>query len=178
MHVWKRAGKTQTPADGIPTVKHGGKSIMLWACFSSHGTGQACKVEGIMDSIQYVQILRDKMLPTLRNSPLSPHLEKFMHDNDSKHTSRRTKAWLAQQQVDTIIWPAQSPDLNPIKHLWKHLKLALKAYPRLPRNQNELLERALLEWSKIGPETCRKLVHSMPRRIQAVLAAKGGSTCY
>jgi hypothetical protein len=34
------------------------------------------------------------------------------------------------------------------------------------------------EWTEIPPETCQRLIESMPRRIQAVLKAKGGHTKY
>lgn len=39
----------------------------------------------------------------------------FQHDNDPKHTSRMVKAYLLESSVAVLDWPAQSPDLNPIK---------------------------------------------------------------
>ena len=43
---------------------------------------------------------------------------------------------------------------------------------------HELWDRVAKEWTEIPPETCQKLIESMPRRIQAVLEAKGGYTKY
>ena len=37
-HVWRKPGN-------IPTVKHGGGSIMLRACFSAAGTGRLVRIE-------------------------------------------------------------------------------------------------------------------------------------
>ena len=34
------------------------------------------------------------------------------------------------------------------------------------------------EWNEISPEACQKLIENMPRRIQAVIKAKGGHTKY
>ena len=41
----------------IPTVKHGGGSIMLWGCISSAGTGKLVRIEGMMGGAKYREIL-------------------------------------------------------------------------------------------------------------------------
>ena len=76
-----------------------------------------------------------------------------------------------------MVWP-QSPDLNPIEHLWNHLKRKLGEYEEPPRGIQELWERVQKEWDNIGVEECRKLIESMPRRVEAVVKAKGGHTKY
>jgi len=75
-------------------------------------------------------------------------------------------------------WPAQSPDLNPIEHLWSHLKKKLADYDTPPKGILELWERVQEEWEEIGPEVCQNLIESMPRCVEAVIKAKGGYTKY
>jgi hypothetical protein len=75
-------------------------------------------------------------------------------------------------------WPAQSPDLNPIEHLWNHLKTRLEEYEEAPKEMGELWERVDKEWNEIEPEVCQNLIESMPRRVEAVIQAKGGYTKY
>ena len=75
-------------------------------------------------------------------------------------------------------WPAQSPDLNPIEYLWDHLKRRLGEYENAPGGMQELWERVEAEWDKIGAGSCQKLIESMPRRVDAVIRAKGGYTKY
>ena len=77
-----------------------------------------------------------------------------------------------------MVWPPQSPDLNPIEHLWGYLKCKLAAYPKPPGGVEELWEHIQVEWEAIPVEECRNLIRSMPDRIQAVIKAKGGYTKY
>ncbi len=75
-------------------------------------------------------------------------------------------------------WPSQSPDLNPIEHLWNHVKKKLGEYEEPPSGIHELWDRFQEEWEGIEPSVCQNLIESMPRRIEAVLRAKGGYTKY
>ena len=86
--------------------------------------------------------------------------------------------WFKDNEIKVLLWPAQSPDLNPIEQLWEHLKRRLGEYPNPPGGILELWERTQEEWSKIEPSVCQNLIESMPRRIKAVLEAKGGYTKY
>ena len=77
-----------------------------------------------------------------------------------------------------MVWPAQSPDLNPIEHSWGYFKIKLTEYKHLSNGILELWERIQVEWDKIPVEECQKLIESMARRIEAVVRAKGGYTKY
>ena len=67
-------------------------------------------------------------------------------------------------------WPSQSPDLNPIEHIWNQLKDALRDRPDRPSNLDQLFDFVNQEW--------QKLVNSLPQRIKAVIKSSGGSTKY
>ena len=86
--------------------------------------------------------------------------------------------WFQDHGMDPLKWPAQSPDLNPIEHLWDYIKRKLGEYEHPPKGILELWERIEVEWNKIPKEECQKLIESMPRRVAAVLKAKGGHTKY
>ena len=87
-------------------------------------------------------------------------------------------SWFEGEGIRTMPWPAQSPDLNPIEHLWYRLKRAIHRHPEPARGVHELWERAEEEWGQITVEACRELIESMPRRVEAVIEAKGGPTKY
>ena len=97
---------------------------------------------------------------------------------EPKHTSNLAQKWFKDNKTNLMDWPAQSPDLNPIEHLWELLKRKLKMYEEHPKGLYELWERVEVEWNKITPEECQNLIESLPRRLEAVYKAKGGHTKY
>ena len=93
----------------------------------------------------------------------------------SKHTAKATQEWLRDNFVNVLEWPSQSPDLNPVKHLWRDLKMSVY---RRSSNLTELEWICSEERHKIPKSRCANLVASYPRRLEAVIAAKGASTKY
>ena len=75
-------------------------------------------------------------------------------------------------------WPPQSPDLNPIEHLWQYIKMQLAKHETLAKEVWEIWEGVAEVWNNIEPEVCQNLIESMPRRVEAVMKAKGGNTKY
>ena len=151
---------------------------MIWGCMTTKGTGYACCIDGRMDAELYMQILGDEFLRTLEYYGLDQSDIVFQQDNDPKHTSRAATRWFQNNNVEVLEWPAQSPDLNPIEYLWQHLKKQLAKYETELTSMHELWERVEVEWEKIPTQVCIDLIESMPRRIAAVLKAKGGYTKY
>ena len=70
------------------------------------------------------------------------------------------------------MWPAQSPDLNPIEHLWFLLKRRLAKYPEPAKGITELWKRVQVEWEKIEVAECQRWIESMPRRVQEISKPK------
>ena len=137
-----------------------------------------CRIEGEMDASLYEEILEDDLLGTVEYYGMDREDLIFQQDNNSKHTSKCAQRWFKDNGIKVLDWPAQSPDLNPIEHLWQMLKFRLAAYPTEPKGVEELWRRVEVEWEKIPKEDCLKLINSMPRRVAAVLKAKGGYTKY
>ncbi|KAI4873434.1 hypothetical protein NFI96_007171 [Prochilodus magdalenae] len=159
----------------VPTVKHGGGSIMFWGCFSAKGTGLLHRITGKMDGAMYRTILRDNLLPSARDLKMGRGWV-FQHDNDPKHTAKATKDWLKKNHIKVMEWPSQSPDLNPIENLWRELKV--RVAKRQPTNLHDLERICKEEWAKIPPGVCAKLVVNYNKRLTAVLANKGFATKY
>jgi transposase len=176
--VWKKAGEGLSDRLVEGTVKFGGGNLMLWGCMLWEGPGFATKIDGRMDAELYVSILDDELQESLKYYKKKTGDIIFQQDNDPKHKSKKATNWLNDSGLDVMVWPPQSADLNPIEHLWHYLKKRLGEYEVEARSIQELWERVQTEWDKIPASVCQNLIESMPRRIAAVLEAKGGYTKY
>jgi transposase len=175
---WVRDGGSLSDRQVKQTRKHGGGSVMVWGCMTAHGPGFLCKIEGWMDQHLYKSILEDELASTIEHYSLKEDSVIFQHDNDPKHMAKSVQEWLNNQAFHILEWPPQSPDLNPIEHLWSHLKRQLNNYETPARGMLELWERIESQWNSIDKETCMNLINSMPERIEAVIKARGKWTKY
>ena len=91
----------------------------------------------------------------------------LMHNNARAHIVRITRAVLRELDIQEMEWPAVSPDLNPIEHVWDRLNRSVLGRPVPPDSKD--LEQALIEeWNLLPQHDLRRLIRSMPRSCQAV----------
>ncbi|CAG8591375.1 13882_t:CDS:2, partial [Acaulospora colombiana] len=151
-YCWKAPGEELSRRTVQATVKHGGGSVMVWGSMTMKGVGRMCFIDGIMDATKYVKILDQHLLATAREHSMHRSGFTFQQDGDPKHTSAKARNWFQDHRVNVLKWPAQSPDLNPIEHLWDHLKRRLNSYEDHPSSIHELERRIEVEWNNIDPE--------------------------
>lgn len=173
--VWRKPGSELQVQHLVPTVKHGGGSQMMYGTMAASGTGTMEFIDSTMDKMAYLNILKRNLQPSVQKLGLHRDYY-FQQDNDPKHTAFVVREWLLYNVPNQLKTPPQSPDLNPIEHLWREIKNRLKN--RNPRNKAELRAAIKEIWESIPSTVTRNLAESMPRRLQAVLDAKGGHTRY
>ena len=101
----------------------------------------------------------------------------FMHDGAPCHRSRVVKKFLGKKNIRQLNWPENSPDLNLTQNLWMLLKN--KVSEKQPTNTKSLVTAIKEIWTKeISAEYCKKLIDSMPQRIEAVLISRRRHTKY
>ena len=86
--------------------------------------------------------------------------------------------FLQDNNIAQLEWPACSPDIKPIEHVWDRLKTAV--YGRLdpPTTLTDICRIAVEEWDNMGQQCLDELVDSMPRWIQACINSRGRATGY
>ena len=118
-----------------------------------------------------------------RNATVEAHVQLygdadfiFQQDLAPAHSAKATSTWFKDHGIPVLNWPANSPDLKPIEILWGIVKRKMR-YAR-PNNAEELKAAIRATWASITPQECHRLIDSMPRRIAAVIQAKGAPTKY
>lgn len=173
--VWRKKNTELEKHNLLPTVKYGGGSVLVWGCMSAEGVGTLEIIDGIMDQYKYIGILKRNIRPSAEKMGLTDNYI-FMQDNDPKHTALDTRLWILYNTPKYLPTPPQSPDVNPIEHLWEYLDERIRTRQITSK---EALKTALLEeWNNIPESRTSQLVKSMPRRLEEVIARKGYPTKY
>lgn len=182
--VYRRPGERFAECCIEERIAYGGGSCMIWGAISmgartdpafisrgdrGHGRGGltgARYIEEILavHVVPYVDYIGDEFI--------------FMHDNARPHTARIVQDYITEVGFRVMEWPACSPDLNPIEHLWDELKRRIRARLHAPTSIPELIVAVEEEWLNIPQETIANLIRSMPDRMRNVIRARGGHTHY
>lgn len=172
--VWCEPSQRLKSKNLTHTVKHGGGSLMVWGCFSSLGVGRLVKIDSKMTGEHYVNILRENLNSSAEEMCLGDFI--FQQDNDPKHTSKVAKNYFRDNNIEQLDWPPQSPDLNPIEHLWTILddKISIESRTNIPA----FWDKMQAEWRAIPKNIMQNLSASMPNRLREVITNKGGATKY
>ena len=101
-----------------------------------------------------------------------------MEDNAPIHIHHAAKEFWAQYHMEFFNHLAQSPDMNPIEHVWYLLKIRINQCNHIPQSKKELRDALKEEWEKIDADVYQNLMESMPRRMEEVNKAKGGYIKY
>ena len=177
VYVRRRPGEEFRRECLKPTVKHEGGKIMVWGCVSgASGMGKLKRIEGKVDAEVYYRILRHQMAPTMtRQGGRKSFI--FMQDNAPVHTAKKIHDFLERNGYDVLDHPTQSPNLNPLENIWWAIEEALLD-KLLPSNADDLFDKIKEVWDNYPTDERLKYIASMPRRIEAVIQARGWHTKY
>jgi len=175
--IWRKKDEKYHAGCMSETVKHPLK-VMVWSVISGKGTGSVYIVEGTLKQDQYVKILQTRLIPQIKKWFRHESECIFMHDSAPCHKAKSVTSFLEKKNVNVLPWPGNSPDLNPIENAWELLKRKI-AIQNI-KNQTDLVESLVRVWNNDEElqKNIKNCIQSMPRRVQAVIDAKGGSTKY
>ena len=176
------------PDEGLETQKyslypkeHPANCTLRWrlsnclGCISHDCKLDLVTIQGNLTGDQYIRdVLQSVVVPHFDNHPLATS-PLYMDENARPHRSRAVTAYLQSKAVTSVPWPAMSPDLNPIAHIWDMLSRRILA--RVPPVQNirQLEASVHRECHQLSQQDIRRLTGGMRRRVEAVIQARA---CY
>lgn len=169
LRVWRGRGQRSQSAFVLQRHTAITPGVMVWGAISYDSRSSLVILRTSLTAQRYVDtILRPVALPFMARHPGAS----FQQDNARPHTAHISLDCL--RAVDTLPWPARSPDLSPIEHVWDMVGRQIRA----PQNIADLEQQLMNAWQNVSQDDIRNLYHSLARRIQACIAARGGSTNY
>lgn len=153
----------------------------MWGWISAHCPGELVEVSPHMNADEYINILENVLLPSVRNIYTEAEVPRFrlVQDNSAVHTARIVKEWFAHHpEIVVLDWPAKSPDLNLIENVWA--LMVRKWIPGHERTKEALFAHAKNVWEalRFKDDFFANLRDSIPRRLQQVIERNGYWTDY
>ncbi|GFW09570.1 transposable element Tcb2 transposase [Trichonephila clavipes] len=169
VHESRRRGERLNPAFALQRHTTPTAGMMVWRGIAYNTRSPLVLNRGTMSAQRYVHdILQPHVLPLMQWLPGAL----FQQDNARPHMARVSQDCV--RTVTTLSWPARSPDLFPIKHIWDHLGRRVGH----PMSLNKLEAKLQQIWKEMSQDIIQNLYVSMPDRIASCIHARGGSTGY
>ena len=144
---------------------------MFWGCINANGSGRLILVQGRMTAGSYTEILKDHVIE-LKNRFDNSVQWVYQQENAPCHKSRLATRFLADNNMRSLKWPPYSPDMNVIENVWAVLK------SKIHTTCDELVNHVHQNYDNDIHEMCINIYSSLPRRVSALITAKGGYTGY
>jgi transposase len=180
--IWYIDGPTYRPKvwqdDHGPAAQILGKgerntATWVFGAISMTGLSKLITVQPHFNSAGYCEAVEQAILQSSR-----PHNYVLYHDRYPAHTSKQTQTWMDQHNLQTVVLPPKSPDLNPIENVWGIISREIFEGTQTYNSAESLMAAVQAAWDRVQLDSRlrRRLVGSMPERLRAVKAAKGWKT--
>ncbi|GFV48246.1 transposable element Tcb1 transposase [Trichonephila clavipes] len=174
--IWRAPGTRYHQKNTTERHRYGSAGWLVWGGIIL-GSRTDLHVQSVtMTSHIYRDVILEQHVRLFRDAMGAEFL--FMDDNGRPHRANIVNECLQSEDITRIHWPAFSPDLNPIEHVWDMLDRRI-ASRQPPSTCLSELRRALLdEWCNIPQDQIDNLILSMSRRCKTCIASSGRHTPY
>ena len=176
LRVRRLPGERFRPGCQAHRVQAGGGLVHVWGAFHNSAESPLVLPNRYLTGVLYRGILQNTLVPFARHYFGDNY--RYQDDNTTPHHARVVLDFLQQGNVTKMEQPPRSPDCYPIEHLWDDLGRAISSMDNPPQNLHELRQALLDKWAQILVQRLQCLVACMPRRLAAIIAARGRNTWY
>ncbi|GFU01844.1 transposable element Tcb2 transposase [Trichonephila clavipes] len=175
--IWRDRGSRNNPALVHESVRFGGGGVLVYGGISNDGRKDLYIIrDGPLTARRY----RDEILRPIEVPYTTAIGDDFilMDDNSRPHRANLVEDSLFEEGIVRMEWPACSPDMNPIEHVWDALWRRVAGRQPPPQTLQELEKALLEEWGRIPQLVINSLIDPMPQRCSTLLAVRGNHTPY
>ena len=158
--------------------RQGRCKLNVWGAITRDEIFDLVIIDGNQNHQNYIENMLGPIVRTYHDT--HPNMI-YQHDGAGPHRANTVVDWLRRNEIETLDWPARSPDLNIIENLWNLLKDEVGPLNHIgPNDKNALIEHVNEAWGRIQnrPQLLRKLYASAGKRILDCITAKGAWTRY
>ncbi|GFU44263.1 transposable element Tcb2 transposase [Trichonephila clavipes] len=175
--IWCESGTAYRPENIQEKDRYPTCSIRVWAGIMINGRTRLHVVaNGTMTGQRYIDEVLLSHVRLFRGAVADKFV--FMDDNATCHRTLAVQDCLDSEGIQRLVWPARSPELNPIENVWDALgrQVTGRNYP--PTNMNTLIRALTEEWDKLPQQLLDNVVQSMVRRVECCITLHGGHVPY
>jgi putative transposase len=154
----------------IPTHEISGThtTVNVWGGIWYNGRTELAIIDNNLNANKYIEILKEFLLPSM---PSSPNFF-FMQDGAGPHKPLKVRGTLHHFGVKVLYpYPPNSPDFNPIEHVWSWIVNYVNGHR--PTNRHQLIDLIQKGWKNIPQSVIQSYFDNLPARLQAVEKAGG-----
>ncbi|GFW79498.1 transposable element Tcb1 transposase [Trichonephila clavipes] len=174
--IWRASGTRYHQENTIERHRYDGAGWLVWGGIIL-GSRTDLHVQSVTMTVHiYRDVILEQHVHWFRGAMGAEFL--FMDDNTRPHRANIVDECLQSEDITRMDWPAYSPDLNPIEHVWDMLCRRIATRQSPPTCLRELRRALLDEWCNILQDQIDNLILNMPRRCKVCIASSGRHTPY
>ncbi|GFS79127.1 transposable element Tc1 transposase [Trichonephila clavipes] len=174
IRIWRERGSRNHPSNIIERDRYGGRGVLVWGgIMLDSRTDLHIFDAGSVNGTRYCNEILLSYVRLFRGAMGLQFI--FMDDNAPCHRTVDAEQLLESEDIERMDWPARSPDLNPIEHVWDFLGRRLALPPVTIRELRLALQD---EWAAMPQQLIGTLILSMGRRCETCLAVRGDHIPY
>ncbi|GFV91927.1 uncharacterized protein TNCV_2975981 [Trichonephila clavipes] len=171
--IWRESGTAYRPENIQEKDRYPNFSIMVWAGIMINGRTRLHVVaNGTMTGQRYIDEVLFPHVRLFRGAVGDKFV--FMDDNATCHRTLAVQDCLDSEGIQRLVWPARSPDLNPIENVWDALGRQVAGRNYHPTNKNTLIRALTEERDKLPQQLLDNVVQSMVRLVECCITLHGG----